>query len=654
MKIILLLLPLFLLATNPDNRLQYESSPYLLQHQDNPVNWMPWGEVAFKKAQKEHKPIFLSIGYSTCHWCHVMAHESFEDKKIAALINRDYIAIKVDKEELSHVDSYYQQLFLKLKHRSGGWPLTVLLSEKKETFFIAGYLPPHGTKRQKGLDTLLPYYADLCQHHPQEIREAIAFINNPLKSINPAVATELDTRALLHTLQERYDDLFYGFNTAPKFPEAAKLELFFELNALGEPKAKEMALQMLKAMAMRGLYDHVDGGFFRYSTDGAWEIPHFEKMLYNQAELVPLYVKAYQKTDTPLFKDVVKETLAMVEKHFSDQQLFFSASDADTQHEEGGYFTFTLKEVKTAAQNDKALLSALDLSDFGNFEGKIHLNFYSEKRPEAYDTFKARLAEVRKKRVYPFIDKKVITAWNMMMVSAYARASELDEHYKSKAVEHFEAIFTLLYKEGHLYHYTINGISPTQPALLEDYAYSIKALIDLYEVTYNKHYLTLATTLTTQATQMFYTGGEWYLSKDRSHVKTSLRDKYYTSAYAVMMQDLLRMASLTESLSLQNTVDDSLRQRRQEILQDPAYAPASVTVLLMQKFGLVLLKNDIKTLKKYQHDIEKINYPYLLTKPDESGLFLACKLGSCFAYSKDFIIVKEAIEKEKRRLLQRH
>ena len=643
---LLILFPFLLLAGSSNNLLQYEHSPYLLQHQNNPVHWMPWGEVAFKKAQKEHKPIFLSIGYSTCHWCHVMAHESFENKTIAKRINKDYIAIKVDKEELSNIDSYYQQLFLKLKHHSGGWPLTVLLTEEQEAFFIAGYLPPHGTKQQKGLDTLLPYYANLYQHHTQEIHEAVAFIKSPPQNIKSTVPIELNTKALLSTLKKSYDDLFYGFNIAPKFPEAAKLELLFDLDDLGEPKAKEMALQMLKAMAMRGLYDHVDGGFFRYSTDAAWEIPHFEKMLYNQAELIPLYVKAYQKRGDPLFKEVVVETLSMVETHFSDHQLFFSASDADSQHEEGGYFTFTLAEIRVAAQNDKELLRALDLTDFGNFKGKVHLNFYSEKRPKAYHSFRARLAEIRKNRAYPFIDKKVITAWNMMMVSAYAKASVWNVQYSTKAVEHFNAIFTLLYKKEHLYHYAINSISPTQPALLEDYAYTIKALIDLYEMTYNKHYLTLAVTLTTQALQSFYKQGEWYLSKSEPLVKTSLRDKYYTSAYAIMMQNLLKMASLTESLSLQEIANASLKQRRQDILKDPTYAPASVTALLMQKLGLVLLKNRVKTLKKYQHDIQKINYLYLLTKPDDSDLFLACKIGSCFAYSKDFMVVKKKIEEQ--------
>ena len=649
---ILILFPFLLFASSSKNLLQYEHSPYLLQHQNNPVNWMPWGEAAFQKAQKEHKPIFLSIGYSTCHWCHVMAHESFENKKIATLINKDYIAIKVDKEEFSHVDSYYQQLFRKLKHRSGGWPLTVLLSEKQETFFIAGYLPPHGTKRQKGLDTLLPYYADLYQHRPQEIREAIAFIKNPPKHTKTVEQTSLDTKALLNGLQDRYDDLFYGFSTAPKFPEAAKLELLFELDALGEPKAKEMALQMLRAMAMRGLYDHVDSGFFRYSTDGAWEIPHFEKMLYNQAEFVPLYVKAFQLTGDPLFKHIVEETLSMVEKHFGYNKLFFSASDADSQHEEGGYYTFTLSQIKAAAQNDQELLSALDLSDFGNFEGKVHLNFYTQTRPKGYKEFRTQLAKIRKKRSYPFVDKKVITAWNMMMLSAYAKASALDRQYRQKAIEHFNAIFALLYQKGKLYHYSLKGLAPTQPALLEDYAFSIKALIDLYEITYEKHYLTLTTDLTTQAIQGFYKKGEWYLSTSRPLVRSSLRDKYYTSAYAVMMQDLLKMASLTESLSLQTLAYDSLQQRRQEVLQDPTYAPASVTALLMQKFGLVLLKNSTTVLRKYEDQIRKVNYPYLLTKPDDSGLFLACKVGSCFAYSKDFIIVKEEIEKE--RLLQRH
>ena len=644
MKLLLLLLPLILLAQNPNNFLYREHSPYLLQHKDNPVNWLAWNEAAFEKAKKEHKPIFLSIGYSTCHWCHVMAHESFENKNIAALINRDYIAIKVDKEELSHIDAYYQQLFLKVKHRSGGWPLTILLTEDKKPFYIAGYLPPHATKYQDGLDTLLPTYAALYKTQPQEIKEATAFISAQTLSTLTYNHQQLQPAKLFQDLLKQYDDLFYGFDTAPKFPEAGKIDLLFDLSLFREEEAEAMAVDMLRAMSMRGLYDQINGGFFRYSTDGAWEIPHFEKMLYNQAELVPLYVKAYQLTKEPLFKEVVTETLNMTQKRFGYHGLFFSASDADTHHEEGGYFTFSLAEVKKAAQNDAELLEALDLSKAGNFEGKVHLNFYSDQRPKEYKRFRARLQKTQEKRDYPFVDQKLITAWNMMMVSAYAKASEIDVTYKEKALKHFKAIFSLLHRDNMLYHYSLKGAVPTQAALLEDHAFSIKALIDLYEITYDKHYLKLATTLTKEATKRFYKDGHWYLSETTPRVEAPLQDKYYTSAYATMMQNLLKMASLTESLKLQDLANRSLFQRQQEILQDVTFAPASVKALLMQKYSVVLLKNSVKILERHQKEIRQIRYPYLLTKPDSSGLFLACRVGSCFVYSKDFLVVKKVIE----------
>ena len=632
------------MAQNPNNLLRTEHSPYLLQHKDNPVNWLAYNSDSFEKAKREHKPIFLSIGYSTCHWCHVMAHESFENKSIAKFINNSYIAIKVDKEELSHIDAYYQQLFLKVKHRSGGWPLTFLLTEDQAPFYIAGYLPAHATKHQGGLDTILPYYADLYANHPKAIKEAVGFIETQTTVIHPLTVHELNTTKILQTLVTQYDDLFYGFDTSPKFPEAGKLDLLFDLSMFGEEEAKGMAIDMLRAMAMRGLYDHIGGGFFRYSTDGAWEIPHFEKMLYNQAELVPLYVKAYQLTQEPLFREVVTETLEMTQKRFGYHGLFFSASDADSHHEEGGYFTFSLAEVKKAAQNDVELLETLDLSNIGNFEGKVHLNFYSDQRPKEYKHFRARLQKIQEKRTYPFIDQKLITAWNMMMVSAYAKASDIDISYKKKAVTHFQAIFSLLYRDNVLYHYSLKGAVPTQAALLEDYAFSIKALIDLYEITYDKHYLKLATTLTKQATKHFYKDAHWYLSETTPQVEAPLRDKYYTSAYATMMQNLLKMASLTESLKLKDLAKRSLLQRQQEILQDVTFAPASIKALLMQKFGVVLLKNSVKILERYQKEIRKIPYPYLLSKPDSSGLFLACRVGSCFVYSKDFSVVKKGIE----------
>ena len=641
MKLLLFLIPLLLFA---QNLLKDSPSPYLQQHAHNPVNWMPWGEAAFKKAKQEHKPIFVSIGYSTCHWCHVMAKESFEKNATAALINNNYIAIKVDRETLTHVDKYFQQVYLKVKHRSGGWPLSVFLTEDKKTFFIASYLPPHKTYNQEGLDTLLPRFAHEYKSDMKAIQKRVSLIQEQRHISQRGVHRDLNSTKIFETIVSNYDDLFYGFGMAPKFPEASKLLLLFDLAQLGHKKAETMALDMLRAMALRGLYDQVGGGFFRYATDGAWEIPHFEKMLYNQAELIPLYIKAYDVTGESLFKDVVLETIAMTQKRFLYKSCFFSASDADTHHEEGAYFVFSKEEITEAIGNDKALKEALDINEMGNFEGKIHLNFYTDKRPENYNKFRKKLLKIQEKRKYPFIDKKIITSWNMMMISGLFKASSLDNQYILEAKKDLNALMTLMYKNKILYHQTFKDNIPTQVGLLEDYAFSIKALLDAYEVTYEEKYLHIADTLMISAIKQFYKQGTWYLSVTYPIVKTPLRDKYYTSAFAQMMQNLQYLAALKEDLYYQDLATKSLDIRKQEILSDILYAPASTRALLMQDLGVVVLKHREKKLENYRSEIAVINYPYILTKPHKENLFLACKVGKCFAYSKDFLTLKVGIE----------
>jgi uncharacterized protein YyaL (SSP411 family) len=329
------------------NALINESSPYLQQHVYNPVQWYPWGTEAFEKAKKEHKPIFLSIGYSTCHWCHVMARESFENDEVAQLLNRGYIAIKVDREELPQLDSYYQQLYLKLNNRAGGWPLSVILDENRNPFFIGTYIPLHDNYGIDGMVTLLPKVAKRYKDNREAVRrevEAVQKLLHKKSAPKPYQRDNFNVDTLMQSSRKHYDPIYFGFSKHRKFPEASRIRLLFDLATLGKPEAKTMAVNTLRTMALHGLYDHIDGGFFRYSTDAAWEIPHFEKMLYNQAELIPLYAEAYRETQEALFRAVVDETIAMTLQRFGKEGLFFSASNADTDHEEGKYFLFTEKE----------------------------------------------------------------------------------------------------------------------------------------------------------------------------------------------------------------------------------------------------------------------------------------------------------------------
>ena len=423
----ILILFLFLSTLNADvfkNRLQHETSPYLIQHESNPLNWYPWGEEAFERAKKENKAVFLSIGYSTCHWCHVMAEESFQNIEVAKLFNKYFIAIKVDREELPHLDSYYQEVHLKLKGRSGGWPLSAFLTAQREPFYVGTYIPATKKSYHEGLDTLLPR---LAQEYKDKklIQKRVNMVklkmNKPLELLQSRDAN-ISVKTLSDGLESSYDDIYTGFGRGKKFPEASKIALMMDLSELSKDKELEKNIyEMLDVMALRGLYDHIEGGFFRYSVDAAWEIPHFEKMLYNQAELIPLYVIAYQKTHKELYKNVVIETIEMLDKRFVYEELYYSASDADTHHKEGAYFLYTPKEIQEALRENKykkEILEALEYTAGGNFEDNVHLNFFTQERPKGFSEFRAKLLVKRDASEYPFIDKKIITAWNAMMIEA--------------------------------------------------------------------------------------------------------------------------------------------------------------------------------------------------------------------------------------------
>lgn len=623
------------------NKLINEGSPYLQQHAHNPVYWYPWGDEALQKAKEEHKPIFLSIGYSTCHWCHVMAHESFENEAIADLLNRDYIAIKVDREELPHLDKYYQNLHVLLKKRSGGWPLTAILTENAQPFFVATYLPAEAKYNVEGLDTFLPRTASEYKNKRSAITlkaEGIASMLKAAESVQlKPVKIELSiVDDIYQGLLNEFDEIYYGFSIQPKFPESSKIGLLFDLDALDQSGAREMALKILRAMALRGLYDQVEGGFFRYSTDAAWEIPHFEKMLYTNAELVPLYVKAYILTQDELYRQIVVETIEMIEHRFEEQGLYASASDADSGHEEGGYFIYSYEEMTNvmaslSAQEKEELEEILELSLIGNFEGKIHINFYAEKRPESFKKIRDRLYKIRQDRSYPFIDKKINTAWNAMMIEALFTASEIDQKYQLLAQERMHSLLDKMYIKGILYHQSLSENVPLQKALLEDYAFLISALIEGYQHDYNAQYLFLAQSLSDEAIEKFYDGSFWYLNESESfRVYAGMNDKYYQAPMNRMLSNLLRLASLSGERKYLYLVEKSLEAKSALLHEFPSRYPSAMHVLLRHKRGYVTLKANKERLLEVKE--RSIDYPFILRKASsEIKGYLACDMEQCFA-----------------------
>ncbi len=528
------------------NELKDASSPYLQQHKNNPVSWHNWSDDAFRLAKKENKPIFLSIGYSTCHWCHVMERESFEDEEVADLLNRYFIAIKVDKEELPFVDTYFQNLFRSVKHRYGGWPLSIFMTPEKRVFYLAGYIPKYKKYGQEGFIHLLPrlhaLYLDRLslQKHIAEIEKTAIESTTPKR---PRL------NELKKTFLAEYDDIYGGFGTSAKFPQPQKLRLLLDVALILKDKELEEAFfDTLDAMATKGIYDSIDGGWFRYSIDASWEIPHFEKMLYNQAELIKLYARAYTIRPKPLYKKVITETITMLDRRFqSEEKLYFSASDAESEAKEGGYYLFTQKELQEALaglKNENRLKKAL--GDYvPNFDKRIHISLESSVRPQGFDVLQERLRKVREKRVFPFIDKKINLAWNAMLAEALYEAAVIDNFYKEKADKMVATLQKYLFDKGRLYHYMIDGHRVIQSELLEDYSFFTGVLLAKYKKEMDKKSLDFAKYLLLHARDLFYKKGHFLLDNSGFSVEVSLDDKYYTSAYGKYLLDLVKYCHLS-------------------------------------------------------------------------------------------------------------
>ena len=661
MKILFLLLSALLLwaeAAPDTNRLIDEDSPYLQQHAHNPVDWYPWGDEAFEKAKNEHKPIFLSIGYSTCHWCHVMEKESFENEEIAGMLNRDFVAIKVDKEELPHVDNYYQNLHVLLEQRTGGWPLTVILTEERKPIFIATYIPPEDGYGAKGMVSLLPEIARQYREEKERIMTTAAAIEALMQQVDAVeygqkrVGPKVASRAL-EKVKEFYDPVHHGFSERPKFPESSLIQLLLDIYRLeGDEEALKMARDTLRAMARGGIYDQVDGGFYRYAVDAAWQTPHFEKMLYTNAELIGCYMRLYREEPDPLYARVVRETIEEIDRRFRKENLYFSASDADSGGEEGGYFLHSYGAAKEVLMRKgfkeaeaEAVLAYLGIAEEGNFDGeRSNPHITAEQPPARLDEARQILHQVRNERDYPFTDRKIITAWNAMQIDALFEASQLGDNYLKEAEASLKSLLGHVYKNGVLYHQFLYGKSATQEALLEDYAFLIKALLAGYSHTLNTKYLQKADTLTRQALSRFYRDGRWYLSDDSFESLADLSDRYYTSPLSVMLGDLLSLASLEALPEYNRLTAETLHHYAYLLDKNPANYPEATRVYLRYQKGDIVLKSSKKNLMEKKEEIARIDYPYLLVKAMAHEQYQACLMGSCFAFATEFEPVKKAIE----------
>ncbi len=641
------------------NTLVKEDSPYLQQHVHNPVNWYPWGKEAFAKAKKENKLIFLSIGYSTCHWCHVMEEESFKNETVAKLLNDDYVSIKVDREEYSQLDKKYQQLFISVYGKRGGWPLTVFMSPNVEAFHLETYIPVEEAYGLDGMLKMLPAYAKMHQDDSAQFDKLVQEHKRLQRegSQKRSLKTKL-TLKLIDTFMQETEQAFDrkngGFAKRPKFPEASKLALLLDIYKLyGNEKALFMAEFTLKKMAQSGIYDQIGGGFFRYTTDVYWQMPHFEKMLYTNAELIPVYVTLYELTKKPLYKRVVVETIAEMEKHFMQRGVYFSASDADSEGEEGGYFIYNYEEVKEALlksgmkeKDIEEALAYLGIEEDGNIDGELSLaHITSSEKPLKLEEVKAYLKELSAKREFPFIDKKINTAWNAMMIKALFSASQLDEKYLELGKSRMRSLLTLMRTQETLYHQTLLGKVPKQKALLEDYAFLMDALIEGYLQTYDDGYLGTLKILAKETGEKFYKNGVWYLSDDGLNAVADFDDRYYTAALSMVLEDFVRIASLSEDLAKNEVVKKTIKEQGGILESHPSSASKLVHVFLRLKKGDVILKSKLDKLVQNRVEIERMGYPFVLRKVEETDTYLACRVNSCFAYDKNITALIEKIEK---------
>ena len=632
---------------NYTNDLIYEESPYLRQHAHNPVNWMPWGKKAFDKAKREHKPIFLSIGYSTCHWCHVMERESFENEEVAKLINENYIPIKVDKEERPDIDKYYQKVYQIIHQRSGGWPLTIILTEDMKPFFAATYIPPEDGYGVKGLKTILPIFAKAYKENKKEIEKRADAILTLVKRYEDAryIPVELNLDIAKKFVKEAYsefDKSYKGFSKRVKFPESSKIRALIDIYMVTkDKKAFEMANDTLITMAKSGLYDQVDGAFFRYTTDRKWQIPHYEKMLYTNAELIDVYTRMYKLTKNPLFKKVVKETIKEIDTRFGKSGLYFSASDADTKGVEGGYFIYDFQNtldffVKNGYRKDevKRVLAYFGIKEDGNVDGEYsnpHINSDIKISDNEKQKALKLLSDIRKRRDYPFIDKKIITAWNAMYIDAKMSAYYIDKIYAKEAVESLNLLLKKVYKNSILYHQFIGSNPPLKKALLEDYAYLVKALLSAYEYTLDEKYLKLSQKLLKEAKRKFFKNKKYYLSSNRFSSVATLDDSYYTSPLSVMIHNFLTIAALKEDLKYLKDAKSIIDANSALIYHNPIYYPEAVRAVLREKIGDVVIKSKKDNLFKDFINILNIKYPYILIKDEKIDSYLACKIDRCFA-----------------------
>jgi uncharacterized protein YyaL (SSP411 family) len=588
------------------NKLINEQSPYLRQHAENPVNWYPWGDEAFEKAKNEDKPIFLSIGYSTCHWCHVMAHESFEDNEIAELMNEAFVSIKVDREERPDIDKIYMTV-CQLMTGSGGWPLTIIMTPDKKPFFAGTYFPKESRHGRAGLKGMIPRIKDLWENEREKLLESGNEVVHALEDItDEAPGNKVDNKILMRAhnqLAMRYEEKYGGFNEAPKFPSPHNLYFllrFWKRTQNQEPL--KMVEKTLKEMRKGGIFDHIGYGFHRYSTDKEWLVPHFEKMLYDQALIAMAYLEAYQATRNEIYERTAREIFTYVLRDMrSSEGGFFSAEDADSEGVEGKFYVWETEELKEilTEKDYKLAKTIFNIEESGNYleeatrqkTGKniLHmkkslqeyandLNYDVNQLKMELEKIRKRLFEYREKRIHPHKDDKILTDWNGLMIAALAKGGRILEEpeYTNAAEKAIKFISKNLEpSKGKLLHRFRDGHSEID-AFIDDYSFLIWGLIELYETTFNTDYLEKALNLNEYLNFHFWDdniGGYFFNSDEAEKLIVRQKEIYdgaIPSGNSVALLNLLRLYFITGNENLDKKADILSRVFSEKIKNNPS------------------------------------------------------------------------------------
>ena len=628
------------------NALVNEASPYLLQHADNPVHWYPWGEAAITKARHEDKPILLSIGYSACHWCHVMAHESFEDDETAKIMNEHFINIKVDREERPDLDKIYQMAQQLLTQRSGGWPLTMFLTPDDHLPFFGGtYFPLESRFGLPGFKELLVRVAQFYKDERESITKQNLSMRNTLVKMSTALKTdgkhELDSEPLsiaIRQLAENFDDKFGGFGEAPKFPHPMNIELLLRYHVHTQNKdaqALTMAQLTLRKMAQGGIYDHLGGGFCRYSVDEQWMIPHFEKMLYDNGPLLTLYSQAWQISKDPLFKTVAIETADWVMRDMqSDEGGYYSTLDADSEGVEGKFYVWTREELESLLEKQEYKLFAAHygLDQGPNFEGEWHLRVVSDiesvaetlsmtidQARQQLNQTKQKLLDVRNQRIWPGRDEKILTSWNSLMIKGMATAALTFDRidYLDSAVRALEFIHNTLCRDNYLLATYKDGKAHLN-AYLDDYAFLIDAILTMLESRWNTEWLTFAIKLADTLLEAFGdkdNGGFFFTS--HHHEKLIQRSKPYMddalpAGNGIAAYVLGRLGHLLGEERYTQASERSLKAAWPSILGYPSAHNALLLALeeYLKPPRSIIIRGNEASMKTWQNKCRQLSSPF--------------------------------------------